>query len=181
MYKSSSVNKQHWNITSKHCYKMNVLWVHDIILWKLWACVKFGSLLHTADCQALPELLCWVTCVYSMCVCAFSYCGGKQVVFFSHSRRLLKQRAFSINLSISAAVPRTAGWRAGREGGGTYGKHTHMYALTIWVSAERVLWVVTHVAVCVNEFGMRGYRWEKRQSGSRLTDTLLSWMEEVEN
>lgn len=34
--------------------------------------------------------------------------------FSSHSRRLLKQRAFSVNLSISAATPLTAGRRAGR-------------------------------------------------------------------
>lgn len=33
--------------------------------------------------------------------------------FSSHSRRLLKQRAFSVNLSISAATPLTAGRRAG--------------------------------------------------------------------
>lgn len=33
--------------------------------------------------------------------------------FSSHSRRPLKQRAFSVNLSISAATPLTAGRRAG--------------------------------------------------------------------
>lgn len=33
--------------------------------------------------------------------------------FSSHSRRLLKQRAFSVNLSISTATQLTAGQRAG--------------------------------------------------------------------
>lgn len=43
-------------------------------------------------------------------------CGASAVsrwCFSSHSRRLLKQRAFSVYLSISAATPLTAGRRAG--------------------------------------------------------------------
>lgn len=50
------------------------------------------------------------------------------MVFFSHSGRLLKQRAFSVNLSISAATPLTAGWRAGcKVGGYSINTRTHLY------------------------------------------------------
>lgn len=81
---------------------------------------------------------CWLSSctdwrVYTTCMCVFSYCCGKQVVFFSHSRRLLKQRAFSINLSISAATPLTAGWRAGCEVGRVQYEHTHTHMHTMWV------------------------------------------------
>lgn len=81
---------------------------------------------------------------------AFSYYCGKQVVFFSHSRRLLKQSAFSVNLSISAATVLTAAWRA--EGGGEVGKvqYKHTYAHNASV-AWRAQWVATLVPVYVNE------------------------------
>lgn len=104
-------------------------------------------------------------CVQYACVRVFSYCCGKQVVFFSHSRRLLKQRAFSVNLSISAATLLTAGWRAGCERWGKLRyKHIHTYtrAYAHNVSvAWSALWEVTRVPVYVSEFSIRGHRWDR--------------------
>lgn len=107
--KSSKVINTHKNhLGCFHVIIECIVW-QTIILWKLWI-VWLESLLH---CQMLAQSLHWVTCVYSV----FSYCCGKQVVFFSHSRRLLKQRAFSVNLSVSAVTQLTAGWRAGSDVG----------------------------------------------------------------
>lgn len=112
-------------------------------------------------------------CIYSVCV--FSYCCGKQVVFFSHSRRLLKQRAFSVNLSISAVTQLTAGWRAGSDVGKVQ-INTHAYAHNASV-ARGAQWEVTHVPVYVNEFSIRRYRWKERRSSSVGRETLMRWKE----
>lgn len=61
--------------------------------------------------------------------------------FSSHSWRLLKQRAFSVNLSISAATPLTAGQRAG----GGMGKVQYKQAYKQECDARRL------VPVYVNE------------------------------
>lgn len=64
--------------------------------------------------------------------------AAKQVVFSSHSGRLLKQSAFSVNLSISAAEALTAGRGRGNRG---------------------AQWAVTPVYVhkrCVKELQVRG-------------------------
>lgn len=138
--------------------------------------LKKYNIVKIMDCLTwIPPPLWNVSWVSLYTVCTLSYCCGKQVVFFSHSRRLLKQRAFSINLSISAATPLTAGWRAGSEVGKVQYKHTHMHRM--WVVAWRAQWEVTHVPFYVNEFCIRGYRWKERQSSSVGKETLMRWME----
>lgn len=140
------------------------------------------NIVKIMDCLTPPSstVKCWLSfCTeWLYAVCALSYCCGKQVVFFSHSRSLLKQRAFSINLSISAATPLTAGWRAGSEVGKVQYKHTDTHRM--WVVAWRAQWEVTHVPVYVNEFCIRGYRWKERQSSSVGKETLMRWMELVQ-
>ncbi len=117
----SRYTKYHFKPTVKDVLVL----IHNTILRKLRAAVKF-------DFNPSCTVKCWLSfCtewrVYTVCVHVFSYCCGKQVVFFSHSRRLLKQRAFSVNLSISAATPLTAGWRAGCEVGKAHYKHTRLH------------------------------------------------------
>lgn len=109
---------------------------------------------------------------------AFSYYRGKQVVFFSHSRRLLKQSAFSVNLSISAATALTAAWRA--EGGAKWGKYsinTRMHTMRA-LPGERGGWRLLYLFMSMSR-ALRGYRWEERQSGSAGTEPLMRRMEAV--
>ena len=113
----------------------------------------------TSFSQMLDDFLHWVTGVQRMCVNTVRLCVlvslWKQVVFFSHSRKLFKQRAFSVNLSISAATPVTAEWRASSEVG-KYRINTRTLSVSV---AWRVQWEVTRVPVYVNELSLREHRW----------------------
>lgn len=88
------------------------------------------------------------------------------MVFSTHSRRLLKQSAFSVNLSISAAEALTAGWvgvcvrwvcvwgwdEGGLRGEGVLlpGEHSGGWLLYLFMCKSRVLW---------------GSRWESQLGG----------------